>query len=123
MKELGIEKLFERHMFLLIGILLIARIFYSKSITWNLNRTIGWGWDLTNFFWWNAFNINLVYLLGYGVLWFLERRTHLYISVSHFVLIILLMGIINKNSSPLIFQIIYLLAILLFVLNIVTNKS
>ena len=46
MKELGIEKLFERHMFLLIGILLIARIFYSKSITWNLNRTIGWGWDL-----------------------------------------------------------------------------
>ncbi|MBK7870579.1 MAG: hypothetical protein IPJ74_07815 [Saprospiraceae bacterium] len=123
MKELGIEKLFERHMFLLIGILLIARIFYSKSITWNLNRTIGWGWDLTNFFWWNAFNINLVYLLGYGVLWFLERRTHFYISVSHFVLIILLMGIINKNSSPLIFQIIYLLAILLFVLNIVTNES
>ena len=20
--------------------------------TWNLNRTIGWGWDITNFVWW-----------------------------------------------------------------------
>lgn len=25
---------------------------YQGTGTWNLNRTIGWGWDITNFVWW-----------------------------------------------------------------------
>lgn len=25
---------------------------YMGTGTWNLNRTIGWGWDITNFVWW-----------------------------------------------------------------------
>ena len=25
---------------------------YMGIGTWNLNRTVGWGWDITNFVWW-----------------------------------------------------------------------
>ena len=28
--------------------------------TWNLNRTIGWGWDITNFVWWVGIGHSLV---------------------------------------------------------------
>ena len=33
------------------AIALIATIWFGIG-TWNLNRTIGWGWDITNFVWW-----------------------------------------------------------------------
>ncbi|MFK7948641.1 MAG: NrfD/PsrC family molybdoenzyme membrane anchor subunit [Saprospiraceae bacterium] len=35
--------------------ILIVSIVYTIWVgigTWNLNRTIGWGWDITNFVWW-----------------------------------------------------------------------
>jgi len=35
--------------------ILIVSIAYTIWVgigTWNLNRTIGWGWDITNFVWW-----------------------------------------------------------------------
>lgn len=35
--------------------ILIVSILYTIWVgigTWNLNRTIGWGWDITNFVWW-----------------------------------------------------------------------
>jgi hypothetical protein len=37
-----------------IGILriLCAWTIWQGIGSWNLNRTIGWGWDITNFVWW-----------------------------------------------------------------------
>ena len=34
------------------GIFCILWTIYVGIGTWNLNRTIGWGWDITNFVWW-----------------------------------------------------------------------
>ena len=34
------------------GIFCIAWTIWHGIGTWNLNRTIGWGWDITNFVWW-----------------------------------------------------------------------
>jgi molybdopterin-containing oxidoreductase family membrane subunit len=37
---------------LLFGIFCILWTIWHGIGTWNLNRTIGWGWDITNFVWW-----------------------------------------------------------------------
>ena len=34
------------------GLFCIAWTVWHGIGTWNLNRTIGWGWDITNFVWW-----------------------------------------------------------------------
>lgn len=30
---------------------------------WNLNRTIGWGWDVTNFVWWDSIGIKFILVI------------------------------------------------------------
>ena len=37
---------------LLFGVFCITWTIWHGIGTWNLNRTIGWGWDITNFVWW-----------------------------------------------------------------------
>ncbi len=37
---------------LTVGIFCILWTIWHGIGTWNLNRTIGWGWDITNFVWW-----------------------------------------------------------------------
>ncbi|NNE29883.1 MAG: polysulfide reductase NrfD [Saprospiraceae bacterium] len=34
------------------GLFCLAYTVYVGIGTWNLNKTIGWGWDITNFVWW-----------------------------------------------------------------------
>ncbi|MCB9318530.1 MAG: polysulfide reductase NrfD [Lewinellaceae bacterium] len=38
--------------FLTIGVVCIILTIWDGITEWNLNRTIGWGWDITNFVWW-----------------------------------------------------------------------
>ena len=38
--------------FLLFGVYSVYREVMYGTGQWNLNRTIGWGWDITNFVWW-----------------------------------------------------------------------
>ncbi len=38
--------------FLLFGIISVTREVWFGTGQWNLNKTVGWGWDITNFVWW-----------------------------------------------------------------------
>jgi Ni/Fe-hydrogenase subunit HybB-like protein len=37
---------------LLFGVYSVGREVYYGTGQWNLNKTVGWGWDITNFVWW-----------------------------------------------------------------------
>lgn len=37
---------------LLLGVFMMLWTIWYGIGTWNLNRTVGWGWDITNFVWW-----------------------------------------------------------------------
>jgi Ni/Fe-hydrogenase subunit HybB-like protein len=37
---------------LIFGIISVTREVWFGTGQWNLNRTVGWGWDITNFVWW-----------------------------------------------------------------------
>jgi len=37
---------------MLVGLVMMGITIWYGIGTWNLNKTIGWGWDITNFVWW-----------------------------------------------------------------------
>src|SRR5215203_2235673 len=37
---------------LLFGIISVTREVWFGTGQWNLHKTVGWGWDITNFVWW-----------------------------------------------------------------------
>jgi Ni/Fe-hydrogenase subunit HybB-like protein len=39
-------------LFLLFGIVSVTREVWFGTGQWNLHKTVGWGWDMTNFVWW-----------------------------------------------------------------------
>jgi hypothetical protein len=39
---------------LLFGVFSVAWAVYWGLGTWGVNKTIGWGWDITNFVWWQV---------------------------------------------------------------------
>src|SRR3982750_1250999 len=51
--------------FALIGFFLatLRNPLYIIARQWNLNSTIGWGWDMTNFAWWKSIGIKFILVL------------------------------------------------------------
>jgi hypothetical protein len=47
-----VDRVFISVALLLFGVYSVYREVYYGTGQWNLNRTIGWGWDITNFVWW-----------------------------------------------------------------------
>lgn len=47
--------------FAMIGFFLGLRHFDDRQ--WSLNKTIGWGWDITNFVWWNTSLIKFILII------------------------------------------------------------
>ena len=39
-------------LFLLFGVVSVTREVWFGTGQWNLHKTVGWGWDITNFVWW-----------------------------------------------------------------------
>ena len=116
---------FERHLFFLTGFAITIRVIYATFIEEfsHLNRTIGWAWDLFPFFWRNSFNLALLYLIAYGVLYFLKRETLFFTSLLHFILMIFLWWPVGREEYSSLFIFLNLLAILVFIFNLVTSKK
>jgi len=87
-----------------------------------INKTVGWGVDRTNLLFYLALLLNgliLVYMIGYGVLLILKKRTNLYLSIFHLILCILLY--VSVEKSNLFTLLIGLLSFVVFVLNVVNS--
>lgn len=86
------KKLVEVNMFwIMLGIFLLSIIQISGNYfgTWNLNKTIGWGWEITDFHWLNKISFTLstlVFTIGYGILFKSKRRTVFMISIVQIIL-------------------------------------
>ena len=84
--------------------------------TWDLNRTIGWGWDWTNYIWWITphFFWFVIFPLTY---WFLSKtNTFSYpLMLAHVIVIVLSMIPLFEYEISIIFS---LISWLLFFANI-----
>ena len=77
--------------FAIYSIITLISSFHNSSNTWNLNRSIGWGWDFTNYVFWiglfSSFPF-VIYTLGYGFLYFRGRKPNLILSLTQIFLIL-----------------------------------
>ena len=123
------KKIFERNMFWVsLVFLLLLIVFRVIPIqvglgSWNLNRTIGWGWDVSSFLW----RLGVVFLLlqfvftiGYAILQYTKRSTNFYLSLIHFLL---MLALIPVHFSPILnveTNAVYLvLSLVVFILNMI----
>ena len=79
------------NMFWILMIILFFHLYSFNGIgTWNLNRTIGWGWEFELYRWINAITKSSIFLftIGYGILKVYRRVPHFAISILHLFLIL-----------------------------------
>jgi len=91
--------------------------------SWNLNRTVGWGWGISIFTWYDVFSFfgsTFVFLLGYGYSYF-QKKTHpFWLSILHIILLVFsfLLGMVHYRFDVFFFLAFHLLMWVVFVLNI-----
>lgn len=67
----------------------------SDSVgTYGVNKTVGWGWDITNYAPYTGVFVMVLYLLGYAIMWGLKFKVSKVISLVNLVSLIaaLLLG-------------------------------
>lgn len=121
---MNFKDIFRKHMFSLILILLILTTLGNNIIggnnTYGMNKTVGWAYDISNIRFWVAtiFPLSkLLFLVGYFVIFILNRKTIFLYSFLHFFLIVtsILFSFLEFPSTSLI---LFFISIILFGFNI-----
>ncbi len=123
------KNILQKNMFWVMLLLLVFGLFFQKinkaTITWNLNHSIGWGWNDPIFIWQLANMFLLISLpcftLGYGLLYFMKKETKFLTSGLHVFVTLFLLFIPPFNFSLTI--ILFLVAWLFFAFNMLTSKK
>lgn len=96
------------------------QIWASYFGTWNLNRTIGWGWNPMMIFFQYLENPYLLFTFGYGLVYYFGRSVRYYLGLLHLVVILLSLLILNPESIH--FTLI-IISWILFLLNLFLSKK
>ena len=87
-------------------ILLVMLVFLHFSFvgigTWNLNRTIGWGWEFEFYRWSTAVTKSSIFLftIGYGILKVYGKTPRFGFSLLHLILILIFLWIPVHEVIP-----------------------
>lgn len=114
------EKIFKTKMFFIVLILFILHTFlFAPS---GFNRIITWGlFDKLNYYIKIYFSFTLIfYFFGYGILYFLKKKTNKYLSVIHTIIIFIII-LTLKNQTEHIITYFSLLAFIIFSMNIIIS--
>lgn len=118
------KKLLELYIFWVMLILSKLALIYTYCFgTWDLNRTIGWGWEITNFIWWIMPSIScsiIVFTIGYGILFFTNKKTKFFLSFLQIFLLLIYLFIPFHQFELLIF--IVILSWIVFILNMANSE-
>lgn len=121
------KNVFEKYTFWIMMILFVITCFISYLQTYqtsNLNRSIGWGWDLTNYLYWMSLSLILspgIFTIGYGILYLRKRKSNFLLSILHIFLV--LCCIIIPDSNVNLIVIFYTLSWIIFISNILMSKQ
>jgi hypothetical protein len=92
--------------------------------TWNLNKTIGWGYDATHLIWLNIVSLSFslpIFVVGYGLLFITKRKANFALSLTHLFLIVLDYFLLNTNLDILI--VLSIAGWLTFLMNLILNEN
>lgn len=96
---------------------------YFLTFSWNLNTLIGWNLDVTNLQLWLNYFPKLIFLLGYGILLFLNRKTSMFLSISHLGIMFFLDLLASFNDLIIVWIILYIIQWAIFFANLLTSKK
>jgi len=119
---MNLKSIFEKRMFWLVLVLVLLVILDTTNQIKGINKTVGWAYDLTNF-WiltgFITFSAWILYIIGYGIMAILKYKTSWKLSILHFLLIVLTFLTASKIELFGTFNLIVgTMSILIFYLNI-----
>lgn len=114
--------IFEKGMFWILILTFFIGNYFSGQEIRGVNKTIGWAFDESNQWIFNGFIVFgswLFFLIGYGIVALMRKKTDLNLSITHLAIFILtlIIGIVNDLFGIGVL-IISLISILVFGLNI-----
>ncbi|CAD0007120.1 hypothetical protein FLACHUCJ7_03184 [Flavobacterium chungangense] len=91
-----LKKIFTKYLFflliLLFGFGFILAYLFGYEQSYGINKTVGWAYDISNqvFFTSLIFTLSqILFIIGYLILFLIRRKTNYYLSIAHFEIIIL----------------------------------
>lgn len=90
------KKIINDNIMWILALILFIRLYTFENFEkWNLNRTIGWGWDYDLARWISTTTKSsiLLFIIGYGILKIYGKTPRLGLSVLHLLLLLILLRI------------------------------
>ncbi len=117
-----LKKIFTKYLFflliLLFGFGFILAYLFEYEQSYGINKTVGWAYDISNqiFFTSLIFTLSqILFIIGYLIIFLIRRKTNYYLSIAHFEIIILTLVFLENFIVNAIFS---LLSIALFFTNV-----
>ncbi|WP_299437563.1 hypothetical protein [uncultured Aquimarina sp.] len=118
-----LKNVFEKTMFLLVGIIYLIFHFFIAGVRFptGINQTGGWGSNIMNLFYFFEPSLWLFFLVGYGILQLIRIKTREVLSIIHVGLIVLSLIISSKNIQFEIILVVGLISLIIFIANVVLS--
>ena len=117
-----LRKIFTNYFFFLLvflfGFGFILAYLFGDEQSYGINKTVGWAYDITNKVFYTALIFTfsqILFIIGYLILFLLRRKTNYYLSIAHFEIIILTLLFYENFTVNTIFSV---LSITLFFANV-----
>lgn len=118
-----LRRIFTNYLFFLLIFLfgfgfILAYLFGDDEQLYGINKTVGWAYNITNqvFYTVLIFTFSqILFIIGYLIIFLLRRKTNYYLSIAHFEIIILSLVFFENFVVNMIFC---LLSIFLFFTNL-----
>jgi hypothetical protein len=117
-----LKKIFTKHLFflliLLFGFGFILAYLFGDEQSYRINKTVGWAYDISNQIFYTALIFTfsqILFIIGYLILFLLRLKTNYYLSIAHFEIIILTLLFYENFIVNTVFC---LVSIILFLINV-----
>jgi hypothetical protein len=117
-----LRKIFTKYLvFLLIslfGLGFILAYLFGDEQSYGVNKTVGWAYDISNQVFYTALIFTfsqILFIIGYLIVFLLRRKTNYYLSITHFEIIILTLLFYENFKVNTVFC---LVSIILFFMNV-----
>ena len=119
-----LRKIFTKYLLFLLMFLfgfgfLLANLFGDEQL-YGINKTVGWAYDISNQVIYTALIFTfsqILFIIGYLIIFLLLRKTNYYLSIAHFEIIILSLAFMFFENF-IVDMIFCVLSIIIFFINI-----
>jgi hypothetical protein len=91
-----LRRIFTNYLFFLLiflfGFGFILAYLFGDEQSYGINKTVGWAYDISNQVFYTALIFTfsqILFIIGYLIIFLLRRKTDYYLSIAHFEIIIL----------------------------------